>query len=137
MAINHTIVLDPETDRFDSRNPFGRFELLPAKITGLAKTASTATSISIVWNADPIADTYNVYVNGTDTPYMTGVTGTQTTLTGLSDSSTFQISVTGENDAGEGPPSDKVTMSTEVLVVGARDRQLHPFPEDDPFNMPL
>jgi hypothetical protein len=121
MTLNHTIVLDPETERFESRNPFGRFELLPEKITGLARTGSTSSSISIAWNADPIAETYNVYVNGTGSPYMTGVTGTSTTITGLSSDSSYQVRVSGVNAAGEGPLSDPVTMTTGAASTGEGD----------------
>jgi hypothetical protein len=118
MPLNHTIVTDPATGRFDSRNPFGRFEVLPAKITGLAFVSRTLTSITISWNADAVADTYNVYVNSTTTPYATGETGTSTTITGLSSDSSFQIRVSGVNSAGEGPLSDAVTMTTSQTTVG-------------------
>ena len=116
MSITHTLIADPTTGRFDSRNPLGRYIPLPAKIEGLTFVSRTTTSITFSWEADANADTYNVYVNIEPTPRMTGVTGTQTTLTGESPDSSFNIRVSGVNTAGEGPKSDPVTMTTEAAI---------------------
>ena len=116
MSITHDIIADPTTGRFDSRNPLGRFIPVPAKIEELTFVSSTTTSITFSWAADANADTYNVYVDSESTPRMTGVTGTEATLGGLSSDSSFNIRVSGVNTAGEGPKSDPVTMTTEAFV---------------------
>ena len=116
MSITHNIIADPSTGRFDSRNPLGRFIPLPAKIEGLTFVSRTTTSLAFSWTADANATGYNVYVNSEPTPRMTGATGTQTTLSGLSTDSSFNIRVSGVNTAGEGPKSDPVTMTTSAVV---------------------
>jgi len=114
MTLQHTIVRDPTTGRLDSRNPLGQSDPVPTKVVDVQQTGATSSSVTLSWSAATDADTYNVYVDSIDTPTQTGVTGTSTTLTGLTAETGYSVRVSGENEVGEGELSDPVTMNTSA-----------------------
>lgn len=67
---------------------------------------------TVAWSAvtaDPAVTSYKVYVNGTYTG--TPVTGTSTTLNGLTNGTTYAVSVSAVNGVGEGPQSAAVNFT--------------------------
>jgi hypothetical protein len=108
---------------------------VPDQVTGVQITGTTSSSVSASWNSANGATSYNIYVN--DSLHTGGITLTSATISGLSSNTTYQISVAGQNSTGEGLRSSNMPATTQQIVSGARNRQLHPFPSDDPFNMPL
>jgi hypothetical protein len=108
---------------------------VPDQVTGVQITGTTSSSVSASWNSANGATSYNIYVN--DSLHTGGITLTSATISGLSSNTTYQISVAGQNSIGEGLRSSNMPATTQQIVSGARNRQLHPFPSDDPFNMPI
>jgi pectate lyase len=90
---------------------------VPAQVTGLAQTGATFSAVSASWAAASGADTYNVYVDSTTTPTLTGITDLVATVPGLSPSTGYSVYVAGINNAGVGPLSDPVTMTTSASSV--------------------
>lgn len=84
---------------------------VPGTPGGLRVTGTTADSVSLAWNtASGTVSGYNVYRDGArvDT-----VTGTSTTVGGLSASTTFNFQVSAFNSAGESPRSATVPGTTQ------------------------
>lgn len=82
----------------------------PAAPTGLAVTGTTSSSVSLSWNTDPGAASYDVYRNGARVG--SAITSTSYTDSGLSASTTYSYTVSGVNGVGEGPQSSSVSATT-------------------------
>jgi chitodextrinase len=88
----------------------------PAAPAGLAAGGTTATSVSLSWNASAGADLYEVLrapgaSGGSFAPV--GMTAsTSFTDTGLAPETTYRYQVTAHNTAGVSPASDTVTVAT-------------------------
>jgi Fibronectin type III domain/Carbohydrate binding domain len=82
----------------------------PAAPTGLTAAGITSSSVSLSWTAPsgPVTG-YNVYENGTD---ISTVTGTSTTVSGLSASTTYTFAVAAYNSVGLSPQSSSVQATT-------------------------
>jgi chitodextrinase len=86
----------------------------PSAPTGLAKTSSTQTSLSLSWAAstDNVGTAgYTVYVNGTAS---SAASGTSRTLSALSCGSTYMIGVDAYDAAGNHSGQTSTTMSTSA-----------------------
>jgi len=84
----------------------------PSIPTGLAKTSSTQTSLSLSWAAstDNVGTAgYTVYVNGTAN---SAASGTSRTVSGLSCGSTYTVGVDAYDAAGNHSAQTSTTMST-------------------------
>jgi len=82
----------------------------PAAPTGLTATGITASSVSLSWTAPSGTVTgYNVYENSTE---VTTVTGTSTTVSGLSASTTYTFTVAAYNSVGVSSQSSSVQATT-------------------------
>ncbi|MFJ9040077.1 chitinase [Streptomyces sp. NPDC102406] len=81
----------------------------PTAPTGLKAGPVTSTSIALSWTAVPGATSYALYADGTRSRT---VTGTSTTVTGLTPATAYSYQVTALNDAGESPRSATVTATT-------------------------
>ncbi|MER5947795.1 glycoside hydrolase family 18 protein [Streptomyces sp. NPDC001904] len=89
--------------------PGGAAPVVPAAPTGVTAGSVTATSLALSWPAVSGATSYAVYVNGTKSRT---VTGTSTTLTGLTPATAYSLQVSALNDAGESSKSTAVTATT-------------------------
>jgi hypothetical protein len=108
---------------------------VPDQVTGVLITGTTSSSVSASWNSANNATSYNIYVN--DSLHASGISSTNATISGLSSNTTYQISVAGQNSTGEGLRSSNMPATTQQIVSGTRNRLHHPYPADDPYNMPL
>ncbi|WP_306318676.1 MULTISPECIES: chitinase [unclassified Streptomyces] len=81
----------------------------PAAPTGLKTGTVTATTVGLSWSAVPGATSYAVYRNGTKSQT---VTGTSTTVAGLTPETAYSFQVAAVNDAGESAKSAAVTATT-------------------------
>ncbi|MET9772971.1 glycosyl hydrolase family 18 protein [Streptomyces sp. NPDC006367] len=82
---------------------------VPAAPAGLSVSGTTASSVSLAWNAVAGATGYSIYRDGTK---VTAVTGTSATVTGLAASTSYSFQVTATNAAGESARSAAVTART-------------------------
>ncbi|MCX5400098.1 chitinase [Streptomyces sp. NBC_00102] len=89
--------------------PGGAPVTVPAAPTGLTAGTPTATSVPLSWTASSGATGYQVYRGGTK---VATVTGTSTTVTGLTASTAYSFQVTATNSAGESAKSAAVTATT-------------------------
>jgi chitinase len=88
----------------------------PAAPAGLAATGTTASSVSLSWDAPPGPVTgYYVVENGTQ---VANVTGTGDTVGGLAASTTYTFAVAAYNAAGSSPQSASVTATTSASSGG-------------------
>ncbi|MFF2023346.1 chitinase [Streptomyces sp. NPDC058171] len=87
--------------------------LPPPTPTGLTAASVSAQSATMSWNAVPGATSYHLYVNGQRAQTVTGTT-TRTTLGGLTPNTTYVVTITSANDAGESPRAPAVTVNTTV-----------------------
>ena len=86
----------------------------PAAPTGVAKTSSTQTSLSLSWAAssDNVGTTgYTVYVNGVAS---SAASGTSRTVSGLSCGSSYTVGVDAYDAAGNHSAQSSTTMSTSA-----------------------
>lgn len=87
----------------------------PTIPSSLASTSKTATSISLSWSAstDNVGVTgYNIYTNGVLKTTVTGLTGT---ITGLTASTSYNITVAAKDAAGNtSATSNTVTVTTDT-----------------------
>jgi chitodextrinase len=86
----------------------------PNAPTGVAKTSSTQTSLSLSWAAstDNVGTTgYTVYVNGAAS---SAAAGTSRTVSGLSCGSTYTVGVDAYDAAGNHSAQTSTTMSTSA-----------------------
>ncbi|MFD9464243.1 chitinase [Streptomyces sp. NPDC060027] len=81
----------------------------PAAPTGLKAGTVTSSSVALSWTAVPGATGYAVHRDGAK---VQTVTGTSTTVSGLSASTAYSFQVTATNDAGESAKSATVTATT-------------------------
>ncbi|MGW2520758.1 chitinase [Streptomyces sp. NPDC001617] len=93
----------------------GSTPTVPSAPSGLAVSGTTASSVSLAWNAVSGATGYNVYRDGTK---VTAVTGASATVTGLSASTSYSFQVTATNSAGESAKSGAVTGTTTASSGG-------------------
>jgi hypothetical protein len=88
-----------------------------------APTGTAASnSVALQWPAGEsgvTGYTVRVYTEGGTTPITTkaGVTGTSTTITGLTATTTYQFTVAAKNSAGESPESARLTLTTTKAPV--------------------
>ncbi|WUN67224.1 glycoside hydrolase family 18 protein [Streptomyces sp. NBC_00304] len=84
---------------------------IPAAPAGLAVGTTTASSVSLSWNAVSGATGYTVYKDGAK---VTTTTGNSATVTGLTANTAYQFTVTATNAAGESVKSGSVSGRTAV-----------------------
>ncbi|CAL9550731.1 Exochitinase 1 [Streptomyces sp. enrichment culture] len=82
---------------------------VPATPAGLTVSGTTASSVTLTWNAVSGAAGYTVYRDGTRA---TAVTGTSATVTGLAASTSYSFQVAATNAAGESAKSAAVSVRT-------------------------
>ncbi|MFJ4878880.1 chitinase [Streptomyces sp. NPDC088745] len=82
---------------------------IPATPTGLTVGSPTSTSLTLTWSGVAGATSYHVYRGGTKLP---PVTGTSTTVTGLTPDTAYDFQVTAVNTAGESARSTTVSGRT-------------------------
>lgn len=86
----------------------------PTAPSNLRSTGKTSSSVSLAWNAssDNVGVTgYDVYRNGT---YVTSVTGTTATVSGLSPNTTYTFTVKAKDAAGNySPASNSLNVTTD------------------------
>jgi len=93
---------------------------VPAAPTGLAATAGNA-QVALSWSASSGATSYVVY-EGTSsggeakTPVLTGVTGTSTTITGLTNGTAYYFTVAAVNAGGTSAPSAQASATPTAPV---------------------
>ncbi|MFJ5560018.1 chitinase [Streptomyces sp. NPDC093250] len=83
---------------------------VPGTPGGLSVSGTTASSVSLAWNAVPGATGYTIYRDGTK---VTAVSGTSATVTGLAASTSYSFQVAAANAAGESPKSTAVSARTK------------------------
>lgn len=95
----------------------------PPQVTGVTATASSSTAIAVAWSPQTGTDaatsfTVEYRVSGTTTwsGSASGLTGTSTTISGLTASTSYDFCVIGVNAAGSGTASATVTIETAVAA---------------------
>ena len=110
--------LTPSQVQTDMTTPVGPVDSgPPTQPTGLAKTASTSTTLTVGWNAstDDVGVTgYDIYQNGTK---IASSAGTSYTLTGLDCATTYSIGVVARDAAGNS--STQATLSAATSACGS------------------
>ncbi|PWE09625.1 chitinase [Streptomyces sp. BSE7F] len=101
--------------------PGGETGQPPAPPTGLTASGTTSTSVALSWSPAAGATSYAVYRDGAR---IRTVTGTSTTVTGLSPSTAYAFQVAALNDAGESARSATVTATTSAPDSGGGDSGL-------------
>ncbi|MGV9987531.1 chitinase [Streptomyces olivaceus] len=89
--------------------PGGGTSQPPAPPGGLTAGSATSSSIALSWSPVPGATGYAVYRDGAR---VRTVTGTSTTVTGLSPATAYSFQIAAVNGAGESAPSATVTATT-------------------------
>ncbi|MFJ8901188.1 chitinase [Streptomyces sp. NPDC102370] len=82
---------------------------VPGTPGGLTVSGTTASSVTLSWNAVSGATGYTVYRDGTR---VTAVSGTSATVTGLAASTSYSFQVAAANAAGESARSAAVSVRT-------------------------
>ncbi|MEW1601219.1 glycoside hydrolase family 18 protein [Streptomyces sp. NPDC093808] len=82
---------------------------VPGTPGGLTASGTTATSVTLAWNAVSGATGYTVYRDGAR---VTAVTGTSATVTGLAAATSYSFQVAATNAAGESAKSAAVSVRT-------------------------
>ncbi|MET9331518.1 glycoside hydrolase family 18 protein [Streptomyces cellulosae] len=95
---------------------------VPATPGGLTVSGTTASSVTLTWNAVSGATGYTVYRDGTRA---TVVTGTSATVTGLAASTSYSFQVAATNAAGESAKSAAVSVRTRENGGGGGDLPRH------------
>lgn len=120
---------------------------VPAAPTGLSATAG-AGSVSLSWNASSGATSYNLYRSTTaggegSTAYVSGLTGTAYTDTGVAGGTTYYYKVAAVNTAGTSaqsseasatPSSGGTSPNSPVLRINAGGAAVSPFVADVDYN---
>lgn len=101
--------------------PGGETGQPPVPPTGLTASGATSTAVTLSWSPAAGATGYAVYRDGAR---VRTVTGTSTTVTGLSPSTAYAFQVSALNDAGESARSDTVTATTTTPDPGGGDSGL-------------
>ncbi|WBV61444.1 endonuclease [Chryseobacterium camelliae] len=89
----------------------------PTTVSGLTVSGTTASSISLTWNAstDNVGVTsYNVYMNGS---LKTTVSSTSTTISGLSASTTYSFYIVAKDAAGNSSSNSSTVSGTTTGTV--------------------
>ncbi|EJL59147.1 DUF5977 domain-containing protein, partial [Flavobacterium sp. CF136] len=94
-------------------NANGTCIAVPPMPTGLTLTSATATSVNFSWSAVTGADNYKIYKNGI---YVSTITATTGSLSGLTASTTYNVQVLASNVAGDSVLCTAVSMSTLVTA---------------------
>ncbi|MFE7939418.1 chitinase [Streptomyces griseoincarnatus] len=95
---------------------------VPATPGGLTVSGTTASSVTLAWNAVSGATGYAVYRDGTR---VTAVTGTSATVTGLAAATSYSFQVAATNAAGESAKSAAVSVRTRENGGGGGDLPRH------------
>ncbi|GAA2933675.1 chitinase [Streptomyces griseoincarnatus] len=95
---------------------------VPATPGGLTVSGTTASSVTLAWNAVSGATGYAVYRDGTR---VTAVTGTSATVTGLAAATSYSFQVAATNAAGESAKSTSVSVRTRENGGGGGDLPRH------------
>ncbi|MGA5438985.1 chitinase [Streptomyces griseoincarnatus] len=95
---------------------------VPATPGGLTVSGTTASSVTLAWNAVSGATGYAVYRDGTR---VTAVTGTSATVTGLAAATSYSFQVAATNAAGESAKSAAVSVRTRENGSGGGDLPRH------------
>ncbi|MFI7696014.1 cellulose binding domain-containing protein [Nonomuraea sp. NPDC049655] len=82
---------------------------VPGKAGPITVTGTSQTGATLGWPTVNGATGYQVRLNGSQ---VATVTGTSHTLTGLTACTSYSVTVTASNAAGDGPPSDPATFTT-------------------------
>jgi len=82
----------------------------PATPVGLSATATSCSTIVLTWSASPGATSYNIY--NCSTGYITSVSGTSYTVSGLSPSTSYSYEVNAVNSFGNSPFTTCQTITT-------------------------
>ncbi|WP_077798856.1 chitinase [Streptomyces sp. JHA26] len=96
-------------DDISLTGPGGEVSRPPATPAGLTAGSVTSSSVALSWSPVPGATGYAVYRDGAR---VRTVTGTSTTVTGLTPSTAYAFQVAAVNDAGESARSATVTATT-------------------------
>jgi chitinase len=96
-------------DDISLTGPGGEAGRPPAAPAGLTAGSVTSSSVALSWSPVPGATSYAVYRDGAG---VRTVTGTSTTVTGLTPSTAYAFQVAAVNDAGESARSATVTATT-------------------------
>lgn len=96
-------------DDISLTGPGGETGQPPAAPGGLKTGPVTSSGVALSWSPVPGATGYAVYRDGTK---VSTVTGTSTTVTGLTPSTAYSFQVTAVNEAGESARSATVTATT-------------------------
>ncbi|WP_416755074.1 chitinase [Streptomyces sp. FW42] len=95
---------------------------VPATPGGLTVSGTTASSVTLGWNAVSGATGYAVYRDGTR---VAAVTGTSATVTGLAAATSYSFQVAATNAAGESAKSAAVSVRTRENGGGGGDLPRH------------
>lgn len=96
-------------DDISLTGPGGETGPPPSAPGGLTTGSVTSSSVALSWSPVPGATSYAVYRDGAK---VRTVTGTSTTVTGLTPSTAYAFQVAAVNDAGESARSATVTATT-------------------------
>jgi len=138
----------------ESNSEFNDLTLLPEPPTNLRLTNNGSGGVTIAWDAPPYntgnnllgdaATSYRVYqsTNGKGFDNGTNVSGTSTTVLGLTPGEVYYFRVTATNSGGESFPTETLTVrirssgSASVLIVNGFDRMdfRAKIVEDDPYS---
>lgn len=101
--------------------PGGETGQPPAAPSGLRSPTVTASSVSLAWSPAAGATGYTVHRDGAPD---VNVTGTSTTITGLSPATAYRFQVSATNAAGRSPLSSAVTATTQAGGGGGNGAEL-------------
>ncbi|MFJ9432797.1 chitinase [Streptomyces sp. NPDC101490] len=111
-----------QADDLSLYGPGGDPATIPTAPTGLAAGSPTSTTVPLTWAAVSGATSYHVYQGATK---VQTVTGTSTTVTGLTASTPYTFQVTAANSAGESPKSALVNATTTSGGGGGTELPAH------------
>jgi fibronectin type 3 domain-containing protein len=110
----------------------------PATPTGLTATTSGPSQVSLAWNPDSNATSYNIYrgeSSGAEPwePTFSNVTGTSFTDTGLA-VSTYYYTISASNQVGTSPPSNEASAGLDVVAISCGGSTASPYVADTDFS---
>lgn len=116
-----TFTEDQVTAQKEARGVWGHCDdiiadYLPAKVTNVSVSDISTDSAEINWDEVDLARSYQMFYrtsSDTDWTIIKGITDTTYTLTGLSDSTDYDVKVVGKNYLGKGSKSSVVEFTTE------------------------